>query len=365
MSSLFKRLLFPMLLILLLGLLATLPAGAGDFVLSNNAGTGTSTWFISGEPSLVMNGFDLNARGIQLPTQIDRVSIDVEQAVPGSAVTLVIYQDANGGSPVDASIVYQQGVSITGPGVFTATLTSPVTITQPVVWIGFYLPVNFRFRADTSGTSVLTYWAWQPGSTFNLTSLNTAGVLGPADGSAPVSINMGGVAKITAELITGGTAPTATVTPGGTGTTSPVGTGTPIRQVIGPSGVDLSPLVPYDFCLTVLRDTADILVTYRNNVRFFCRVVDSRLSPPAPNGYTRAGVLYDIFVFGVESGVTRLPYAVTHCIRPDGNDLDRAVMGLAFGAPRQWRILPTVRFGDIVCAELRWAGNISYFLPNP
>jgi hypothetical protein len=75
-------------------------------------------------------------------------------------------------------------------------------------------------------------------------------------------------------------------------------------------------------------------------------------------------VLYDVFFYkssGLISG--RLDYEVTHCIRPAAEDLNTALIGLAYGAPRQWRILPTERFGDLVCAEVRHGGNLSVFLP--
>ena len=174
--------------LLLIGLV--IPVDAGNQVLSDNSGDGNAPWHISGEASVVMNGFDLNSLGIQRPAVIDKVSISVITPVPRSAVTVVVYQDGNGGSPVDATLAGSQQVDITSAGTFTITLTTPISITQPVVWIGFYLPVGFTFAADTSGTSVLTYWAWTTGGTFDLTKLNTAQVLGPADGTAPVNINI-------------------------------------------------------------------------------------------------------------------------------------------------------------------------------
>ena len=45
-------------------------------------------------------------------------------------------------------------------------------------------------------------------------------------------------------------------------------------------------------------------------------------------------------------------------------DLERAVIGEARGIPEKWHILPSVRFHDIVCAEVTVANYISYFLPR-
>src|SRR5215211_1873372 len=130
-----------------------LPVSAGTTVLSNNSGSGNAPWVINGEASLVITGFDLNSLGIQRPAVIDKISIAVQTPVSGSTATAVVYQDANGGSPSDATLAGSQQVNITQAGTFTVTLTSPITVNQPVVWVGFYLPVGFEFLADTSGTS--------------------------------------------------------------------------------------------------------------------------------------------------------------------------------------------------------------------
>ncbi|MDZ4764991.1 MAG: hypothetical protein SGI73_10600 [Chloroflexota bacterium] len=321
---------------------------AGDQVLSINSGNTSSSWFISGEASLVMNGFDLNGLGVTLPTVIDRVSISVETAVPNTPIDLVIYEDSNGGSPADARLVSRTQVTINQAGVFTATLPAPVSITQPALWIGFYLPVDFRFLADQSGSSVLTYWAWTPNARFDLNNLSSAAVLGAADGSAPVNINMGGRARITAELVTGGTSTTVS--------TGQVNAGT----ITG----DASALQPHFNCTNIFYDTADERITYQDIINVHCNQVLTYQAPPAPSGYTQRGVLYDIYFFKSGGIVTwsRISYAVTHCIRPEPADLDRAVIGLAYGQPRQWRILPTVRFNDLVCAEVQHGGNLAYFL---
>jgi hypothetical protein len=312
-------------------------------VLSNNSGDGSAPWHIEGEPSLVITGFDLNALGIQRPAVIDKISILVDTSVPGSLATAVVYQDGNdGGSPIDSTLAGSQQVDITQAGTFTLTFTNPVTVTQPVVWVGFNLPVGFSFLADTSGTSVLTYWAWTSGGTFDLNNLASAQVLGPADGTAPVNINMGGKARITAEITGAG---------GGTGTT-PAGQGS----------VNLAVMQPYEFCQDVSHDLDDEYVSYQNAINLHCQIVPSWQSPATPAGYTLRGNLYDILAFKDGGAVEKdLVVRVTHCIRPAAEDIDRAVIGSAYGNPRQWHILTTQRFGDLICAEVRHIGNLAYF----
>lgn len=357
-------------LLLMLMALSALPTHAGNVFLTNNTGdTGSSTWFISGESSLILNRFDLASRGITLPVRLDKVSLSVVSPRPGTPVAVAVYQDANGGSPTDATLVRQAQVDITTAGVFTYTFPEPLSITQPFVWVGFYLPVDFQFRADLSGTSQLTWWAWQPGATFDIASLSSAGVVGPADGTAPVSLNMNGVARITAELISD-TPPANLTTPvvnTSVGVIVAATTTPPIRQIVGTT-TDLSPMVPYNVsplaCNNVLFDFQDIVVSYRSGIRSFCNTMPDALAPASPAGYTRGGFYYDISIYGVQNGTLRLPYRFTHCIRPPGDVLDRAVIGLAYGAPRRWEILPSVRFGELVCAELWYAGSLSYFIPN-
>ena len=330
--------------LLLIGLV--IPVDAGNQVLSDNSGDGNAPWHISGEASVVMNGFDLNSLGIQRPAVIDKVSISVITPVPRSAVTVVVYQDGNGGSPVDATLAGSQQVDITSAGTFTITLTTPISITQPVVWIGFYLPVGFTFAADTTGTSVLTYWAWTTGGTFDLTKLNTAQVLGPADGTAPVNINMKGKARITAEITGAGS------------------TGTPTAGTQTPNGgdVNLGVMTPYPNCQNVSYDTADIASSLLSSIAVSCNQVPFWQSPPTPVGYVQRGVLYDIIAFKEHGNVEKdFPIAITHCIIPDANDIANAVIGSAYGQPRAWHILTTVRFGNVVCAEIRHGGNLAYF----
>jgi hypothetical protein len=338
-------------LVVCLMFLPVVSVGAGDQTLSVNGNNQNDVWFISGEASLVMNGFDLNASGIVLPATIDRVSIAVNTPTPGVPVEVVIYQDANGGSPADATLAGRTQVDISQAGTFTATFSPPVTVTQPAVWVGFYLPVDFRFLGDTSGSSVLTYWAWTANGRFDVANLASAQVIGPADGSAPVNIDMGGKARITLEI---------------TGAGGSAG-GTPlVAQTIGAANVNLSYLRTFVECPALMWDTDDEYTSYLDNLNVHCREVASYLSPADPDGYVRRGALYDMQFYqqsGIVSGRLNVA-AVTHCIRPAPEDLDRAVIGNAFGFPRTWRILPTQRFGDIVCAEIRRGGNLSYFVPG-
>ena len=336
--------------LLLLMILPTVQAG--NVVLSNNSGTASTVWFISGEKSLVMNGFDLDNFNITRPTQLDRLSIRVQTPTPGVGIEALVYQDANGGSPADATLLRSQVVDIQSSGTFTVTFDSPVTVSERFLWVGFYLPVDFEFLADTSGSSVLTYWAWKNASTFDPANLSSADVIGPGDGSAPVNIDMGGVARITAELITDGG---GTVIPGDDENVT-------IRQIVGDPNTDLSPMAEYEDCNRLVYDNADVAVTYKDGIDIYCRDITERfLRPDAPDGYTRRAKLYDVYVFGLQAGKSKLPYAVTHCVRPREIHRSTAIIGVAYGAPREWEILPSVRFGEWVCAEVKHAGFISYF----
>jgi hypothetical protein len=207
--------------------------------------------------------------------------------------------------------------------------------------------VDFRFFADTSGASVLTYWGWTPGGFFDLNNLGTAQVFGPSDGSAPVNINLNGKARITAEV-------------------TPSTSGGIVNQTIGDVGADLAVMQPYVGCQNLLWDTADETISLRDAVNLHCTIAQGFTSPSSPLGYQRRGDLYDIIIFksGGVVAFSRLDIAVTHCIRPAAEDLLNAVVGNAYGVPRTWRILPTQRFGDLVCAEVRYGGLISYFTRN-
>lgn len=347
-------------ILLLLLVLIVGPASGGDVVLSVNSGADSTVWFIAGEPSLVMNGFDLGPLNLQLPATIDRVSIAVNTPVPGASIDLLIYEDSNGGSPIDARLVSQTQVNIQQAGTFTHEFSTPVTISQPVVWVGFYLPVDFRYLADTSGSSVLTYWAWTPGGRFDVNNLASAQIFGPADGSAPVNINLNGKARITAE-ITGANGSTA----GGTAPTT-IGDG-PYVQMFGGPTVDFTIMRPFETneCDTLYRDVEDLAVTYRNGISVLCKRLWDGYSPANPSGYFRRQILYEITFFD-DDGLALsdwLPVKVTHCISPHPDDRDRAVVGQASGVPRLWEIRPTLRYGDLVCAEIGRSGLLSYFIP--
>ena len=336
-----------------------LPVYAGSTVLTNNSGDGSSVWFISGEPSLVMNGFDLTPLNLQFPATIDRASISVDTPVPGTPIEVVVYQDANGGSPSDAQLAGRMTVDITQPGVFTAVFPTPVQITQPVVWVGFYLPVNFRFLADTSGSSVLTYWAWSSGTRFDVANLASAQVLGPADGTAPVSINMEGLARFTAEISPAGATSGVqiTTTPG-----TPVATPSILQGVGGEANLNI--MVSYATCETLFFDSEDELITFGGSINLHCVEIWPGFAPPPPLGYVHRQLLYDLSIWTSGGIITdTLPFEVTHCIEPFPDDLPKAVVGLAYGAPRTWHILPTLRFGNLVCAEVTHPGNLAYFIP--
>lgn len=334
----------------LLLLALSIPVGAADTTLTNNSGTASTLWFISGEPSLVINGFDLNARSITTPIQVESIAISVRTPKPGSLVEALVYEDQDGGSPQNATLLARKSVDITTAGVISVKFDAPVTVNRRFLWVGFYLPVDFEFRADTQGKSVLTYWGWKPGTTFDLANLSTATVFGPGDGSAPVSIAMNGVARITADIVTGGQ--TVTV---------PVGA---IPQIQGDPNTNLSVMTRYPVC-AVTYDSGDVLVTYQDGIDLDCKVVNDAFQPAEPANYRQRGVLYDIYAFGLDAGGTSpYPYPITHCITPTQAQLDNAVLGLAYGAPRTWQILPTVRFGTTICAEISYSGFLSVFVPR-
>jgi hypothetical protein len=335
-------------------------------ILSINSGTDSTVWFISGESSLVMNGFDLSPLNIQLPAAIDRVSIAVNTPVPGASIDLLVFEDPNGGSPVDARLVSQNQVDIRTSGTFTYQFPTPVTINQPVVWIGFYLPVDFRFLADRSGASVLTYWAWTSGGRFNVSDLSSAQILGPADGSAPVNLNLGGKARITAEITSASTSGFAANLDPNSPSTLPAG---PLVQLPGSATVDFNIMRPFlsNECDTLYRDVDDLAITYQGSITVECKRLWEYYAPPSPLGYFRRQLLYEVTMYN-DHGVVIvdwLPNKITHCISPHPDDLNTAVIGFAYGSPRLWEIKPTLRYGNLVCADIGQSGIISYFIPAP
>jgi len=356
-----KFLLLPTIIMLLI--VALQPAQAGNIILSNNSGSDSAVFFVEGEPSVVMNGFDLSPVGVQLPIVLDAVTISVDTPVVGANTEILIYEDPNGGSPIDATLVYRETVQIGLRGNNRILLAEPAVINSPVVWVGFYLPNGFRFNADTSGTSVLTYWAWTTGGTFDVNSLASAEVLGPSDGSAPVGIDMGGVARISAELRLPQNNEVAQ--------SAPIG-----QQIVADQAQNTNIMEAYPFCGTLLFDPEDIIISSSFSFTTKCGVVDEIEAPVevvSPQGQVldlqRAGVLFKLGAFiseseRVEGANNKLPVPVTHCMRIIPGDLERAVIAEARGIPERWHVLPTVRFNDLVCAEVTTASYLAYFLPR-
>lgn len=342
----------------LIVLLLTAPvyAQTSRVTLSNNTTLGSDLWRIEDEPSLVINGFDLTPLPIQIPALIESVSIDIFEPVPLQTVEVVVYQDQNGGSPADATLVGAYQTAIRQSGVFTAQFPEPVVVTAPVVWVGFYLPVGTEFRADTQGSSILTYWAWTPGQRFNLRDLSSAAILGPSDGTDPVNLDIGGVARITAVARTAN----ADVDP----------------NLLNAPGTVQNPqeaveyLTNYNGCPGVFYDTGDVNISLGSSVQPTCRQVEAWNSPNAPAGYSRFGVdfftLWDLTFFTDQGTVLSegVSIAVTHCIAPPLDVRDEVVLGIAYGSPRRWDLLETVVFGNLACAEVTRGGNLAYFVPN-
>jgi len=206
----------------------------------------------------------------------------------------------------------------------------------------------------------LTYWAWTSGGDININNLGTATVLGPADGTDPVGIDLGGVARITAEIRQPSAAEAVE--------SAPVGV-----QIVADTEVDLSVMQPYDFCSTLLYDSEDVGITGRGLFALECRAdtPNNTVAEIRPGtNFAREGVIYELTVFGnwedrnaPVDDIQRFRNPITHCIRPPAEDLEQAVLGIATGNPRVWHIIPTVRYGDVVCAEIEHLGAISYFLP--
>lgn len=342
---------------------------AGSTIISLNSGPVSATFFIRDEPTLVINGFDLGSQGLAFPVTIDAITIDVARPVAGQPVTLVVYADPNGGSPQDAQLIARADVAVNDAGVVRIPLPQPVTTSSPIVWAGFYLPVDFRFRADQSGNSVLTYWGWTPNSVIDLGNLASAAVFGPGDGSAPVNIAMGGIARFTLEL---------TQADGRTNTPPALG-GAPLgQQIVTEAQADLSLLRSYNDCPNLRYDPADISITAGGTFDLYCRLeplpmqpgVIGNISqvPPSIPSFERRGFIYQVAATGdyqqtpTDAQLLRVP--VTHCIKPDAADIGRAVMGVAHSVPQQWFILPTQRYGEFVCAELTHVGPVAYFVPR-
>jgi len=336
-------------------------------ILDNSLSSDSTVWFIEDEPSIVMNGFDLSPLTLPSPVLVSAVTISVQTPVPDIPIDVLLYADDNGGSPQDATLIGYKSTVINTPGVARIEFDEPIVITSPVIWAGFYLPVDFRFFADTSGSSVLTYWAWQPQGKFDFVDLNNAPVFGPGDGSDPVGLDMGGVARITVEIFDPAADPDVLQR------VAPIGV-----QVAGPANANLSTLIPYPFCGEILRDPDDIVVSGNNTFDLSCRTDIPQDGPglirnlnDAESGiasFNRHGRLYDITGVGNflrPGGLnTELIVPVTHCLTPDVAYIENAVLAIAYGAPQQWDILPTARYGALICAEVPHVGLLTYFTPR-
>lgn len=352
-----QRAVFTLIAAMLLSILAAPTFSQGNrVILDNNAGIRSTIWEIQGEPTLVMNGFDLTPSPLRLPVLIENINIDIFTPVTNELVDVVVYQDPNGGSPVDAQLVASTQVTINQDGIFTVQFPSPVVVDSPIVWIGFYMPPGMVFRADRQGSSVLTYWAWTPDQLFDLRDLSQATIFGPSDGTAPVNIDIDGVARIRAEAISAN----ATITD-----TFLLDNLDPVEQVDR-----LDVLINYSGCPTLFKDETDIAVSYDNSITSNCREVESWNAPRAPTGFTRRtnarNIVYDLSFFDDDGQVIvgDLPIPVTHCVTPALNEQPSAVIGIAYGSPRRWEFLPSERFGNLVCAEVPRGGSLSYFTPN-
>ena len=136
-------------------LMLSLLTQAQTLQLSYENTNSSNVWQIQGERTLVINGFDLTP--LQLPNNpaVSSLSLDVVAPVAGQSVQAVVYGDANGGAPSDSTLLGSQTVTIAQAGVNRITFNTPISITAPVIWVGFYLPIGFEFNSDTSGASEL------------------------------------------------------------------------------------------------------------------------------------------------------------------------------------------------------------------
>ena len=358
-------------------------SSAQTTVLSNNTGDGNSSWFVEGEQTLIINGYDLTPLNLAFPIQVNAITIAIEEAVPGASATMVVYSDDNGGSPADAVLQGQAQITIDSNGSVRVPFAQPVILNSPVMWAGFYLPVDTRFFADTSGSSVLTYWGWTPGSTLDLANLGSAQIFGPSDGSASVNLDLGGVARMSVEIQqnASGEAADPNATPETVNANPNTLTANPGQvgvQIVAQSSANLSILQRYPYCGELLFfDPEDIGISGRDTFDLYCRADLGPWSPgqvrnddqiaPGIASMERRGFLYEIFGGGAYSkpnSSEELVVPVTHCIRPEQIDLNQAVLGIAYGAPRQWDILPSVRYGEVICAEVTHTGFLSYFIPR-
>jgi hypothetical protein len=165
---------------------------------------------------------------------------------------------------------------------------------------------------------------------------------------------MGGKARITAEI-----------------TSANPALGTPVieapRQLVGNVEANLAELATYPDCADIRWDTADVAISYNYEIGLHCQKFPLWHAPSPPNGYALQGSdLYNITMFTDDGRVKpgELPIFVTHCVAPNIDDVNKAVIGIAYGAPMIWHILATVKVDNLICAELPHQGYIAYFLPT-
>ena len=149
-------------------------------------------------------------------------------------------------------------------------------------------------------------------------------------------------------------------------------------KIITDSTADLTPELAKKFGITVIpaylrvgetvyRDKEDLGITYNGRLNTHCKRVWEGYAPSSPIGYYRRQLLYEVTIYDDQSNVMSnwIDTPITHCISPHPDDLNSAVIGLAYGSPQTWEILPTLRYGDLVCAEIGRSGLLSYFIPAP
>lgn len=129
----------------------------------------------------------------------------------------------------------------------------------------------------------------------------------------------------------------------------------------------------------MLYDQADIdALSAANQFSLACKVEYGTYSPGTIaneglldtqlTGLERRGPLFYVTGYGNfqidPAQPQRLRVPVTHCLRVPVSDIQQAVLGVAYGVPMAWEILPSVRYNDLLCAELTHTGPISYFMPR-
>ena len=271
----------------------------------------------------------------------------------------MVYEDPNGGSPIDATLNNQFQISIKDRGIISFEPPSPIIVNSNIIWIGMYMPPGMEFLADNRGNKILTYWAWTPESLINLRDLSSAQILGPSDGTSPVNLDIGGVARITATARS-----TDEITDAGVSNLEGV-----IEINDGASLEVFRYLKNYDGCPSLFYDIGDIIQS-NHIIGPTCRETDSWNAPRSPAGLIRRSnfrnSVYDITFFNDSGNVYTgtIPTAVTHCVAPAITELKEATLGIAYESPRRWYLLPSATFRNLACAEISRGGSLSYFTQN-